>query len=291
MVIPIMSPLRRQTDDRVPDHEPSAEAPFDTFARDHLPASHLWPDLLFEVPRYRFQGPLNIAVELVDRNLAQGRGEHPCLIDAGTGESTTYRQLFERVNRIARVLTEDMGLRTGNRVLLRSPNTPMLVACWLAVVKAGGIVVPTMPLLRARELGPIRDRLKIGLALCDDRLVTELAALSAGEGSSLRILTFSEIAERMRGKPPDFTPARTDAADICLIAFTSGTTGIPKAAAHFHRDLLAVTEGLPRYVLDARPDDVFCAGSSLAFTYGLGGGLLFPLTARFESAASPIERG
>ena len=172
-----MSPLSRQTDDRIPDHEPSAEAPFDTFARDHLPASHLWPDLLFEIPQYRFQGPLNVAVELVDRNLGQGRGEHPCLIDAGTGESTTYRQLFERVNRIARVLTEDMGLRTGNRVLLRSPNTPMLVACWLAVVKAGGIVVPTMPLLRARELGPIRDRLKIGLALCDDRLVTELEAV------------------------------------------------------------------------------------------------------------------
>jgi 2-aminobenzoate-CoA ligase len=272
-----MPPLSRQTEGRVPDGEPSAESLFDTFARDHLPASHLWPDLLFENPRYRFQGPLNVAVELVDRNLAQGRGEHPCLIDAGTGEITTYRQLFERINRIARVLTEDMGLRTGNRVLLRSSNTPMLVACWLAVVKAGGIVVPTMPLLRARELGPIRDRLKIGLALCDDRLVTELEAANAGEGSSRRILAFSEIAERMRGKPSDFTPARTDAADICLIAFTFGTTGIPKAVAHFHRDLLAVTEGLPRSVLDARPDDVFCAGSSLAFTYGLGGGILFPL--------------
>src|SRR4051812_45495298 len=119
MVIPIMSSLSRQTDDHVPDHEPRAEAPFDTFARDRLPASHLWPDLLFEIPRYFFQGPLNVAVELVDRHLAQGRGEHPCLIDAGTGEGTTYRQLFERINRIARVLTEDMGLRTGNRVLLR----------------------------------------------------------------------------------------------------------------------------------------------------------------------------
>jgi 2-aminobenzoate-CoA ligase len=272
-----MSSLSRQTDDHVPNHEPRAEAPFDTFARDRLPASHHWPDLLFEIPRYFFQGQLNVAVELVDRHLAQGRGEHPCLIDAGTGEGTTYRQLFERINRIARVLTEDMDLRTGNRVLLRSPNTPMLVACWLAVVKAGGIVVLTMPLLRARELGPICDRLRIGLALCDDRLVAELEAAYLGEGSSRRILTFSEIAERMRGKPADFTPARTDAADICLIAFTSGTTGIPKAAAHFHRDLMAATEGLPRLVLDAQLSDVFCAGSSLAFTYGLGGAMLFPL--------------
>lgn len=272
-------------DDRTRDGEPSRSAPLDTFARDNLPAGHLWPDLLFEIPQYRFLGPLNAAVELLDVNLARGRGDHPCLIDAATGEITNYRQLFERVNRIAHVLTGDLGLRTGNRVLLRSPNSPMLVACWLAVLKAGGIVVPTMPLLRARELGPVRDRLKIGLALCDDRLVTELEAGCGGEvcggevcgPNSLRIVTFSQLSERMRGKPADFAAAPTDAADPCLIAFTSGTTGVPKAAVHFHRDLLAVTEGLPRFVLDARADDVFCAGSSLAFTYGLGGAILFPL--------------
>ena len=274
-----MSPLSHPNDDRVPDNEPGPEAPFDTFARDRLPAPDLWPDLLFEDPRYRFQGPLNAAVELVDFHVAQGRGEHPCLIDAASGERTTYRQLFERVNRIARVLTEDMGLRTGNRVLLRAPNTPMLVACWLAVVKAGGIVVPTMPLLRARELAPVCSRLEIGLALCDDRFVDELDAACTGEGTACRILTFSELAGRMRRKPADFPPAPTDADDICLIAFTSGTTGIPKAVAHFHRDLLAVTEGLPRSVLGVQAGDVFCAGSSLAFTYGLGGAVLFPLRA------------
>src|SRR3954453_18716326 len=162
---------------------------------------------------------------------------------------------------------------------LRAPNTPMLVACWLAVVKAGGIAVPTMPLLRARELAQICSRLEVALALCDDRFVDELDAACAGEGDACRILTFSDLAGRMRQKPADFPPAPTDADDICLIAFTSGTTGIPKAVAHFHRDLLAVTEGLPRSVLGVQTGDVFCAGSSLAFTYGLGGAVLFPLRA------------
>lgn len=284
MVIPTMSPPNQphtaSTGDRNdgPGHASDApDAPLDTFARDRLPDARQWPDLLFGNSRYRFQGPLNISGELLDVNLARGRGDHPCLIDSTTGQTTTYRQLSEQVARIAHVLTGDMGLRTGNRVLIRSPNSPMMVACWLAVVRAGGIVVPTMPLLRARELGQIRDRLEIGLALCDDRLVSELEAAGSGADRSLRILTFSDLARRMRGKPADFTPARTDAADICLIAFTSGTTGVPKAAVHFHRDLMAVTEGLPRSVLDARREDVFCAGSSLAFTYGLGGAILFPL--------------
>ncbi|EWY40196.1 2-aminobenzoate-CoA ligase [Skermanella stibiiresistens SB22] len=261
--------------------------PWDTFARDRLPDGDLLPKLLFDVPRYRFEGDLNVAVELVDRHVQAGRGARPCLIEAASGRVISYGQLAADIDRVARVLTEDFGLVPGNRVLLRSPNSPMLVACWLAVAKAGGIVVPTMPLLRSRELRLICAKVQVQLALCDDRYLEELVAVGVEDDTGPVILPFGDLAGRMVEKSADFAARATDAADICLIAFTSGTTGLPKAAVHFHRDLLAVTEGLPRQTLGAGPDDVFCAGSSLAFTYGLGAAMLFPL--RLGAASVLVE--
>lgn len=271
----------------IPDAGRGEAGRFDAFARDRLPPRSQWPELLFDQPRYRFEGPLNIAVELVDRHVREGRGFRPCLIEAESGRVTTYAELADRIDRIASVLTGGFGLVAGNRVLLRAPNSPMLVACWLAVAKAGGVVVPTMPLLRSRELGVICAKAEARLALCDDRLLPELTALDAVATARLMVLPFGELTERMAEQPPGFEACATDADDVCLIAFTSGTTGSPKAAVHFQRDLMAVTEGLPREILNAGPDDVFCAGSSLAFTYGLGAAVLFPL--RLGAASVLVE--
>jgi 2-aminobenzoate-CoA ligase len=262
-------------------------APYDSFVRDRLPSRDRSPILIAERPEYRFPDRLNAAAELLDRHIMDGRGHRRCLItDTAVW---TYGDLFETTNRIARVLTEDFGLIPGNRVLLRAPNSPLLVACWLAVVKAGGVAVTTMPLLRARELAQIADKAQISLALCDERIVGELYAARDRAPVLRTVLPFADdLRARMAAKSPIFDPAETAADDPCLITFTSGTTGQPKAAVHFHRDLLTVTEGLPRHVLAAGPDDVFCGSSSLAFVYGLGALLLFPL--RVGAASALIEQ-
>src|SRR5262249_32301676 len=214
-----------------------------------------------------------------------------------------YRELYEHVNRIARVLVEDLGLVPGNRVLLRGPNTPLLAACWLAVAKAGGGVVCTMPVLRVRELAYIVDRARIHLALTDTRFAEpcEQAMARAGEGPprpAPRVVHFQVPADPdpgpgslealMRDKPAEFTPCDTAADDVAAILFTSGTTGKAKGTLHFHRDMLAVSDCFPRYILKPTADDLFCGSPSLAFAYGLGGLLLFPL--RFGASTLLLEQ-
>src|SRR6266508_896744 len=147
-------------------------AHLDTFARDNLPPRAQWPDFLFELPELKYPERMNCVVELLDRWIALGWGDRPCLISPA--ESLTYAQLAERVNRIANVLTRDLGLVPGNRVLLRAPNNPMMVAAYLAVLKAGGVVVATMPLLRAKELSYALNQARISLALCDGRLAEDM---------------------------------------------------------------------------------------------------------------------
>ncbi|MFK8909441.1 AMP-binding protein, partial [Streptomyces sp. YS-3] len=205
------------------------------------------------------------------------------------GVRWTYAELLATVSRIAHVLTEDMGLVPGNRVLLRGANTPMLVAIWLAVVRAGGVVVATMPLLRAKELAYVIDKARITHALCESALGAELAAART-DGSGPRTMYYgggarddteqdadTGLEEAMARHSARFTPADTAATDPCLIAFTSGTTGMPKATVHSHRDVMAVCRSFPQHVLRATGDDRFIGTPSLAFTYGLGGLLLFPL--------------
>jgi 2-aminobenzoate-CoA ligase len=187
-------------------------------------------------------------------------------------------------NRIAHVLVEDMGLVPGNRVLLRSANNPMLAACWFAIVKAGGIVVATMPLLRAKELTDVITKADVTHALCDARLADELRAATAQCASLKRIGYFNRGASDglellAATKPATFADADTAADDTCIIAFTSGTTGKPKGTMHFHRDMVAICECWPRHVLRPTPDDIFIGSPPLAFTFGLGGQLLFPLSA------------
>ncbi|HEY4020201.1 MAG TPA: AMP-binding protein [Pseudonocardiaceae bacterium] len=245
-----------------------ATAHLDTFCRDNLPPADSWPEFVFDLPELHYPDRLNAAVELLDQHDA----DRPCLLTTA-GERWTYGEVRETVNRVANVLT-DLGIVPGNRVLLRGPNTPWLVACWLAVLRAGAVAVSTMPLLRAGELSTIADIARISLALCDSRFVADLVAADLGGAPSL---TFDELGDHTRNVPADFAAVDTAADDVALLAFTSGTTGRPKATMHFHRDLLAVTDTFSRHVVKPRAEDVFTGTPPIAFTFGLGGLVLFPL--------------
>jgi 2-aminobenzoate-CoA ligase len=250
----------------------------DTFARDHLPPPELQPEFLFELPELQLPAQLNCAAELLDQPVAQGRGSRICL--RAPGVTWTWRDLQDRADRIAHVLTREMGVVPGNRVLLRSANNPMLAACWFGVVKAGAIVVATMPMLRAKELKTIVEIGRVTHALCDAALADELKAVpglshcklfnSGGEDS---------LEAAMARHDAPFAAVDTAADDTCLFAFTSGTTGVPKATMHFHRDLIAACRCWPPHVLRPTGDDVFIGSPPLAFTFGLGGLLLFPMAA------------
>ena len=256
--------------------------PVDTFARDRLPAPQDLPEFLFDLPELQFPPRLNAAVALLDNRVARGDGARRCLIGAD-GRVWTYAELKDQTDRIARVLVEDLGLVPGNRVLLRGANSPMLAACFLAVIKTGGIAVGTMPLLRAKELTTIVDKAQISHALCDARLSGELEQARAQCPTLRTVLHFnggpaSALEQAAAAKPAGFEPHDSAADGICLMAFTSGTTGQPKAAMHFHRDLLAACACWPPHVLRATADDVFIGSPPLAFTFGLGGLLLFPMS-------------
>jgi 2-aminobenzoate-CoA ligase len=253
----------------------------DTFARDNLPPRELWPDLRFELPELQYPAQLNCAVELLDRAIERGWGERTAIVSA-EGERWSYAELLGRANRIARVLVEDFGLVPGNRVLLRAPNHPMLAACWFAVIKAGGIAVATMPLLRAKELADVVTKAAITHALCDARLADELQTALPACPTLAHIAYFntqdaSGVEARMQTKAPTFTNVVTAADETCFVAFTSGTTGKPKGTMHFHRDVLAACDCWPQSCLRGRAEDLFAGSPPLAFTFGLGGLLLFPL--------------
>jgi 2-aminobenzoate-CoA ligase len=262
----------------------------DTFARDNLPPVDEWPHLMldgFDYPEY-----LNAAVELTDRLVEQGFGDHTALI--GNGRRRTYKELSDWTNRLAHALTEDYGVQPGNRVLIRSANNPAMVACWLAATKAGAVVVNTMPMLRAGELGQIVDKAEITLALCDTRLMDELVACAKESRFLTKVVGFdgtanhdAELDRIALDKPVRYEAVRTGRDDVALLGFTSGTTGQPKATMHFHRDLLIIADGYAKEVLGVTPDDVFVGSPPLAFTFGLGGLAVFPL--RFGAAATLLE--
>ncbi|WP_378740345.1 AMP-binding protein [Nocardia brasiliensis] len=256
-------------------------AHIDTFARDNLPPPEQWPDLVFDRPELRFPAQLNCAGELLDGQLSNGNGDRPCVRAPG-GPQWTYADLYERANRIAAVLVHEMGLVPGNRVLLDAPNNPMLAACWFAVMKVGGIAVTAMPMLRVKELTQIVDKARITHALCDIAVAGQLEQVVAACPTLDRVRYFHSEADDglealMTRQSGRFETVATAADDVCLIAFTSGTTGVPKATAHFHRDVMAICHCFPRHILRPRPDDVFIGSPPLAFTFGLGGLLLFPM--------------
>ena len=267
-----------------------ASAHTDTFARDHLPPADQWPDFLLE--RFAYPERLNAAVELTDKMAAHGFADYTALI--GNGRRRTYKELADWTNRLAHALVEDLGVRPGNRVLVRSANNPAMVACWLAATKAGAVVVNTMPMLRAGELSQIVDKAEIQFALCDTRLMDELTTCAKSSRFLKTVVGFdgtsnhdAELDRLALEKPVHFDAVETGRDDVALLGFTSGTTGSPKATMHFHRDLLIVADGYAREVLNVTPQDVFVGSPPLAFTFGLGGLAIFPL--RFGAAATLLE--
>ena len=253
---------------------------FDSYARDGLPPREQWPVLLLDRPEYHYPEQLNCVAELLDRPVAAGNGGRMCIRTPGeAGLCWTYADLQDQVDRIARVLTRRFGLVPGACVMLRAPNTPLMVATYLAVIKAGAVIVATMPLLRAKELRFMLGKARVRIAVCDHRLLDEMRA-AADEGVAIIPVGGDgpdDLTALMAGEAGGFAPYPSRADDLCLIAFTSGTTGEPKGCMHFHRDMLAICDGYAAQVLRAEPDDVFIGTAPLAFTFGLGAVVLFPL--------------
>jgi 2-aminobenzoate-CoA ligase len=265
-------------------------AHIDTFARDNLPPVEQWPELRLE--GFQYPEEVNVAVELTDRMVDRGFGDHDALI--GNGRRRTYKELSDWTNRIAHALAEDYGVKPGNRVLIRSANNPAMVACWLGATKAGAVVVNTMPMLRSGELAKIVDKAEIALALCDTRLMDELVACAKNSRFLKKVIGFdgtanhdAELDRIALSKSVRFEAVKTGRDDVALLGFTSGTTGEPKATMHFHRDLLIIADGYAKEVLQVTPDDVFVGSPPLAFTFGLGGLAIFPL--RFGATATLLE--
>ena len=265
-------------------------AHLDTFTRDNLPPAHKWPDILLD--SFDYPEELNAAVELTDRMVARGFGDHDALI--GNGRRRTYKELSDWTNRIAHVLVEDFGIKPGNRILIRSANNPALVACWLAATKAGAVVINTMPMLRAGELSKIVDKAEVTLALCDTRLMDELISCAKTNKHLKQVIGFdgtanhdAELDRIALSKSVSFNAAKTGRDDVALLGFTSGTTDEPKATMHFHRDLLIIADSYAKEILSVTPDDIFVGSPPLAFTFGLGGLAIFPL--RFGATATLLE--
>ena len=273
---------------RRPGGVPSAHV--DGFSREMLPPPELWPVMDYGgIPELAYPDRMNCATELLDRALERGWGDRVAFRSPTT--AWTYRELLEISNRIAHVLVDDLGVVPGNRVLLRGANSPMMVALWFAVLKAGGVVVCTMPMLRTRELVFAADKAHITLAITDAKVADDCEAAMArrADGSARdggRVVRYGapdgtatspSLEQLMATKPTTFTNIDTAADDVALIAFTSGTTGEGKGTMHFHRDVMAICDCFPPYVLRASRDDVFIGSPPFAFTFGLGGIVLFPM--------------
>ncbi len=269
----------------------SPSAHVDTFSRDNLPPSGQWPE--FRLDGFDYPAFLNAGCELTDAMVERGFGDHTALI--GNGRQRTYKELSDWTNRLAHALVDDLGIRPGNRVLIRSANNPAMVACWLAATKVGAVVVNTMPMLRAAELSKYVDKAEIRFALCDTRLMEEMEACATLSPHLKRVVGFdgtsnhdAELDRLALEKPVRFEAIPTGRDDVALLGFTSGSTGEPKATMHFHRDLLIVADGYAKEVLGVTPEDVFVGSPPLAFTFGLGGLAIFPL--RFGATATLLEQ-
>ncbi|WP_316775757.1 AMP-binding protein [Streptomyces sasae] len=255
----------------------------DTFARDHLPPAEQWPTIEFNTPELTYPARLNAAAELIDAAVERHGPDRPAL-RTPAGDLWTYGELRTRANQVAQVLTEDLGLVPGQRVLLRAPNNPWAVACWLGVLKAGGVVVTTMAALRAREIVPIAERTRPSVALVDHRFTEDVRTVRDTVLPDLRVVEYGgagadDLAARCAAKSGEFTDVDTAADDVALLGPTSGSTGVPKITMHFHRDILSIDNTFARHILRLRPDDVVACTAPFAFTFGLGMLVVFPLRA------------
>ncbi|MDG1859000.1 MAG: AMP-binding protein, partial [Emcibacteraceae bacterium] len=256
-------------------------AHIDTFTRERLPAVDTWPEFLFgdSVPEY--PEVLNAAEELLNN----GYPKNTAVMMGAL--KWTYEELDKCSNLIAETLTDDFGLIAGNRVILRGNNSPFLMALWYGVLKAGGVVVTTMTMLRQKELDAIISVCEPQFILMEDNLAIDLMGTSIDKAQT--VLSFSEFEKKLSGKSGEFNVVRTAADDVALLAFTSGTTGVPKATMHFHRDILAMADSFAKYILKPKEADVYCGSPPLAFTFGLGGLLVFP--ARFGASVVYFDGG
>ena len=266
---------------------PSNSVQTDQFVHDRLPLPEDRPEMRYDLPELCIAQQANLVDVLLDQVKTRNLMDKPFL--RSDKITLTYQDASERINCIAQVLTEDFGLMPGNRVMLRGGNSIGMALAWLGVVKAGLIAVATMPLLRAKELGEVIEKAQIKLALCDAALMDELNIAKAQKATLQTIVPFNLMNEpgqdaecleaKAAQKDGNFKPCLTSADDVALMAFTSGTTGKPKAVVHTHRDVLAACQAWPRHVLEAEPTDIVMGSPPLAFTFGLGGLLLFPFAA------------
>ncbi|MGV9799136.1 AMP-binding protein [Mycobacterium sp. NPDC003449] len=264
-----------------------SSAHVDTFCRDQLPARHLWPELRLDEAGLRYPDRLNCAVALLDEVSQRLGSERVCLLAPG-GQQWSYGELSTMSGQIAAVLVEDYGIVPGNRILLRGPNNPWMVACWFAVMKAGAVAVSTMPMLRAGELTKIAEVAKIDLSLCDKRFTDELVTAAIPDQRVVPFGADTALHAAAKTKSELFVPVNTAADDVALLAFTSGTTGRAKATMHFHRDLLAIADTFSAHILKPAATDVFTGTPPIAFTFGLGGLVVFPL--RVGAATLLLEK-
>lgn len=248
----------------------------DNFAHVNLPSLDLQPNYIFtELPQFQHPEMLNCVHRLLDYHIENGNGSNICI--RTFTETWTYQDVFEKANQIAHVLVNDLGLKSGNRVLLRSANNPMMVACWFAILKAGGIVVATMPLLRTKELKTIIDCAEISHAICDSELSEEIQMVTSDFLQKISFYRNSDLEKLMETKPKTFDNYHSKSDSIALIGFTSGTTGLPKMTSHYHKDVLNICEAFPQYSLQPTSTDIFTGSPPLGFTFGLGGLVLFPM--------------
>lgn len=269
-------------------------AHLDTFTRDHLPPAERWPALEFTLPELQYPEKLNAGVVLIDNAVAEYGPDRPAL-HTPDGTTWTYGELQQRANQAAQVLTEDFGVLPGNRVLLRGPNNPWIVAAWLGVLKAGAVVVTTMPMLRSAEVATLIQLTKPVVGISDHRFVDDLATAA---GDDVAVVPYGgsgtgDFTALCAAKSGEFTSVETAADDVALLGPTSGTTGTPKITMHFHRDILANADTFARHILQPTADDVFAGSPPIAFTFGLGGLVVFPLrfgaSSLLTDRATPVE--
>ncbi len=277
----------------------SPSAHRDTFTRDHLPAGETWPTFEFTLPEVQYPVRLNAATELLTSAAERFGAARPALHAPGRA-SWTYGELLQRANQVAQVLVDDLGVVPGSRIMLRAPNNQWLVACWLGVLKAGAVVVTTVPALRSGEVQQLIDLTAPSVLLCDHRFAEDVPPGGSAPGGTQeaprsRPITVlfggagpADLLARCATKSGEFTDVMTAADDVALLGPTSGSTGVPKITMHFHRDVLANADTFARYLLTPVPDDIFAGSPPLAFTFGLGGLVVFPL--RFGAAALLTEK-
>jgi len=246
----------------------------DRFVLEHLPPIEQQPDLIFSLPELAYPERINAAAELLRRALAAAGPDARALIDHD--HEFSWGRVDAISGRMARVLVEDMGLVPGNRVLLHGPNSAWTVMAWFAILKAGGVVVATMPMLRAAELATVIDKARISHALVYE-VLSDVVAEAAGTAPTLtRIMDSASLQAAARAQSTPLEPVNTAAEDPALIAFTSGTTGKPKACVHFHRDILAMADTFGCHIVSLTKDDIVVGTPPIAFTFGLGGLVVFP---------------